>query len=357
MARHLRSSLLLTLAVLMAGSAGAARADDAENSRIADKMVACIHAKGDAAREAELQCDNLTGGAAAPAESSDAPSAPAAEPRSPAADAAVDNLFESLECLKEKGEDAQLDCMERLKAGKAAAEKSPSGTASERSADPACWSDSVSLADKRNHHCITAEVKTGPGSSLAPLDDLERLHITCCDGLTPRFSEAMLPDDAPEGLAKRWTALMADRSIFMIDGYDSAAAAQQAAGFASALGNGSEALALAERYQKAVAAIGDRAPPPRAKIDSVIATVEAGAYPLPGDRGRIPLLTRCFSMSVKRTYVLCNAYLAGTVAVATYLRRTSAVDKEMTSVPVRLLDALLAEGVIQGSLPAAPPPP
>mgnify|MGYP001806440620 CR=1 FL=1 len=356
MARHLRRSLLLTLAVLMAGSAGAARADDAENSRIADKIVACINAKRDAAPDAELRCDHLTD-VAAPAETGDASSAPAAEPPSPAADAAVDNLFQSLECLKEKGEDAQLACMERLKADKAKAESGSSDAAPELSADPACWSDSVSLADKRSRHCFTAEVKTGPGSDLATLDDLVGLRVTCCDGLTPRFSEAMLPDDAPEGLVKRWTALMPDRSIFMIDGYDSAAAAQQAASFASALGHGSKVLALVERYQKAAAAMGDHAPPARADIDlGTIATLEAGSLPIPGDRGKIKLYTRCFYMAVKRSYVLCNAYLPGTFAVATYLRRTKSVDDAVTSPPIQLLDALLAERIVQGNLPASPPP-
>ncbi len=356
MARHLRRSLLLTLAVLMLGSAGAARADDAENSRIADKIVACINARGDAAREAGLRCDHLTD-VAAPAETGDAPSSPAAEPPSPAADAAVDNLFQSLECLKEKDEDAQLACMDRLKAAKAKAETGSSDAAPELSANPACWSDSLSLADKRSRHCATAVVTTGPGSDLATLDDLAGLRVTCCDGLAPRFSEAMLPDDPPEGLVKRWTAQMPDRSVFMIDGYDSAAAAQQAASFASGFGHGPEVLALAERYQKSAAAMGDHTPPARADIDlGIIITVEAGSLPIPGDRGNIKLYTRCFSIAVKRTYVLCNAYLPGTLAVATYLRRTSSVDDKVSSAPIQLLDALLAQRIVEGNLPASPPP-
>jgi len=224
------------------------------------------------------------------------------------------------------------------------------------SADPSCWSDTLPLAEKRSRSCLTAEVKAGPGSHLATLADLPHVRLSCCDGASPRFEEALMPDDRPEGLAARWTALMPDRSILMIDGYESPAAAQQAATYAAAIADRAEKSALSERYQKAIAAMGGHVPPAQAKIDSAIVTVESGAYPLPGDRGKIQLYTRCFSMTVKRSYVLCNAYLPGSVAVATYLRQTNSTDGKVVSAPMQLLSALLAEGIIGGSLPASPPP-
>lgn len=223
------------------------------------------------------------------------------------------------------------------------------------SAAPACWSDSVALADKQRRNCLTADTKTAK-AALAALDDLPRLRISCCDGAAPRFVKSMLPATAPPGLVQRWTARMADHSLLMVDGYDSPAAAQQAANYGGAIADRAEAAALGERYQQAVAAMGDRAPPARARIDSVIATLQAGAYPLPGDRGRIALQTRCFSMAVTQTYVLCNAYLPGSVAVITTLRQTHSTDAKVTKTPVQLLDSLLAAGAIKGSLPATPPP-
>jgi len=38
------------------------------------------------------------------------------------------------------------------------------------------------------------------------------------------------------------------------------------------------------------------------------------------------------------------------------VRQTKATDSKVTSGPMQLLSALLAEGMINGSLPASPPP-
>lgn len=356
MATRLRVYLMAAVAIAAMECAGSAKADD-ENSRIADKIVACINARANAVRDAELQCDHLTTDPATLSQAQDAPAAPAADTAQaqPATDAAVDALFGKLDCLKEEGQDAQLACMERLKATESASDQQGAPAAPQRSADPACWSDTVSLDEKRSRNCLTADVQAGPDSTLAPLDDLPHLRISCCDGAAPRFEQALLPDALPDGLVARWTARMPDRSILMVDGYDSAAAAQQAASYAGAVTDEAGKSALVERYLTAVAAMGDRAPPARARIDSTIVTLEAGAYPLPGERGTIPLYTRCFSMEVKRSYVLCNAYLPGSVAVVTNLRQTRSTDGKVATAPVQLLDALLGEGVIRGSLPATPP--
>lgn len=224
------------------------------------------------------------------------------------------------------------------------------------SADPVCWSDTLSLAEKRSRGCLTAEAKTGPGSSLAVLDDLPYLRISCCDGLTPRFTEVQLPGDPPEDLARRWVAWMPDRSILLVDGYTSAAAAQQAASYAQSTADPAARSASSVRYQRALIALDDHTVPAQAKIDSTIVTVESGKYPLPSGSGNLQLYTRCFFMMVSRPYVLCNAHLPGTVAVVTYVRQTKATDSKVTSGPMQLLSALLAEGMINGSLPASPPP-